>query len=296
MVDVANTPFFKFQIWDVPGKMDIFDQANRAYEVEMVLKRSHAILFVIDAQDDPYAEALDYLVKMASHAYRINPNLLFEIFIHKVDGDAYLSDDHKSECFNDIQSQLYEELQDQELQDLPVSYYLTSIYDHSVFEAFSKVVQKLIPQLPFLENLLDSLLSSSVIEKAFLFDVVSKLYLATDSNPVDMQTYELCSDMIDVVIDVSCIYGVKDKAEVIAYDSESASVIRLSTGYVLYLREVNKFLALVCLMREESYAKSGLVEYNIACFKQAISELFEAKRLAALPKGNKSAPKPIKTA
>jgi Ras-related GTP-binding protein C/D len=45
------------------------------------------------------------------------------------------------------------------------------------------------------------------MEKAFLFDVVSKIYVATDSNPVDMQTYELCSDMIDVVIDVSCIYG-----------------------------------------------------------------------------------------
>ncbi len=37
--------------------------------------------------------------------------------------------------------------------------------------------------------------------------MVSKIYVATDSNPVDMQTYELCSDMIDVVIDVSCIYG-----------------------------------------------------------------------------------------
>jgi len=45
------------------------------------------------------------------------------------------------------------------------------------------------------------------MEKAFLFDIVSKIYVATDSNPVDMQTYELCSDMIDVVIDVSCIYG-----------------------------------------------------------------------------------------
>lgn len=64
-----------------------------------------------------------------------------------------------SECCNDIQAQLYDELEDQELRDLHVSYYLTSIYDHSVFEAFSKVVQKLIPQLPFLENLLDSLLS-----------------------------------------------------------------------------------------------------------------------------------------
>lgn len=45
------------------------------------------------------------------------------------------------------------------------------------------------------------------MEKAFLIDVVSKIYVATDSSPVDMQTYELCSDMIDVVVDVSCIYG-----------------------------------------------------------------------------------------
>lgn len=48
---------------------------------------------------------------------------------------------------------------------------------------------------------------NSGIEKAFLFDVVSKIYIATDSSPVDMQSYELCSDMIDVVIDISCIYG-----------------------------------------------------------------------------------------
>lgn len=50
-------------------------------------------------------------------------------------------------------------------------------------------------------------LQHSAIEKAFLFDVVSKIYIATDSSPVDMQSYELCCDMIDVVIDVSCIYG-----------------------------------------------------------------------------------------
>ncbi len=45
------------------------------------------------------------------------------------------------------------------------------------------------------------------MEKAFLFDMVSKIYIATDSNPVDDRGYELCSDMIDVVFDVSCIYG-----------------------------------------------------------------------------------------
>lgn len=41
------------------------------------------------------------------------------------------------------------------------SFYLTSIYDHSIFEAFSKVVQKLIPQLPTLENLLNIFISVS---------------------------------------------------------------------------------------------------------------------------------------
>lgn len=48
---------------------------------------------------------------------------------------------------------------------------------------------------------------NSGIEKAFLFDVLSKIYIATDSSPVDMQGYELCCEMIDVVIDISDIYG-----------------------------------------------------------------------------------------
>ena len=49
---------------------------------------------------------------------------------------------------------------------LPCSFYLTSIYDHSIFEAFSKVVQKLIPQLPTMENLLNIFIS--VIERALV--------------------------------------------------------------------------------------------------------------------------------
>ena len=68
------------------------------------------------------------------------------------------------------------------------------------------MVQKVIPQMP-LENLLNSFIMKSRIEKAFLFDVVSKIYIATDSNPVDERGYELCSEMIDVVFDISCIYG-----------------------------------------------------------------------------------------
>lgn len=200
------------------------------------------------------------------------------------------------------------------LSSLP-SFYLTSIYDHSIFEAFSKVVQKLIPQLPTLENLLNIFISvcsfislsllcvfvslplntrhvlqHSGIEKAFLFDVVSKIYIATDSSPVDMQSYELCCDMIDVVIDVSCIYGWEEWSPILlsalvmdlpavwrrlsvcplllgrllqdgsgcAYDKESLAIIKLNNTTVLYLKEVTKFLALVCILREESFERKGV--------------------------------------
>ncbi|XP_033251421.1 ras-related GTP-binding protein D-like [Drosophila miranda] len=157
-----------------------------------------------------------------------------------------------------------------------MSFHLTSIYDHSIFEAFSKVVQKLIPQLPTLENLLNIFIPNSGIEKAFLFDVVSKIYIATDSSPVDMQAYELCCDMIDVVIDLSSIYS----SEETAFDSGSSSLIKLNNNTILYLREVNKFLrevCEVCILREENFNRQGVIDYNFICFRDAISEVFELR-------------------
>ena len=53
---------------------------------------------------------------------------------------------------------MQEELEIAGLSEIHLSFHLTSIYDHSIFEAFSKVVQKLIEQeQPALENLLDIL-------------------------------------------------------------------------------------------------------------------------------------------
>ena len=261
--------------------------------------------------------------------------------MHKVDGDLFLTDEQKIDCQREVQRTVATELVEARLNEsVSISFYLTSIYDHSVFEAFSKVVQKLLPQLPTLENLLNILIANCAMEKSFLFDVVSKIYIATDSNPVDMASYELCSDMIDVVIDVSCIYGSRgdqrasgllaadadapddggtparlrsptaaesaaaaardagefdagaagdgraddapDGADASAYDAESASMIRLSNGMVLYLREVNSYLALVCLLRADNMKRRGLIDYNIGCFKAALTKVFESSRATSL--------------
>ncbi|KYQ89539.1 Ras-related GTP-binding protein [Tieghemostelium lacteum] len=280
--DISNSSFVQFQIWDFPGQIDFFDPT---FDYDFILNNCGAIVFVIDAQDE-ITEALQKLHQTIVKVYQINPAIHFEVFIHKSDG---LSDDHKIERQRDIQQKVNEDLTDASLLSVHPSFYVTSIYDHSIFEAFSKVIQKLIPQLPTLENLLDAFISRSRIEKAFLVDVVSKIYVATDNSPVDMQTYELCSDMIDVVIDVSCIYGLKEDEEGLGYDQESHSVIKLNNGMVLYLREVNKYLALVCLLRESNFDKHGLIDYNFTCFKKAIEEVF-SRRTASKKRQQKKLP------
>ena len=199
--DVSNSSFIQFSVWDFPGQLDIFDPT---FNAEAVFGGCGALVFVIDAQDD-YLDALSKLNSTVTRAYRVNPEIKCEVFIHKVDG---LSDDTKMETQRDIHQKATDELAESGLEgQIHLTFYLTSIYDHSIFEAFSKVVQKLIPQLPTLENMLNIFVSNSNAEKAFLFDVVSKIYIATDSSPVDMQSYELCCDMIDLILDVSCIYG-----------------------------------------------------------------------------------------
>ena len=160
-----------------------------------------------------------------------------------------------------------------------LAFQLTSIYDHTIFEALSKVVQKLLPQQAFISSMLDSLISRSKIQKAFLFDVISKIYIATDSNPVSMKHYEICSELIDVLIDVTCIYGVDEDGAGSKFDKKSSSVIRLShanpkESIVLYLREVDKCLALVCLINQSEIHRQHLINYNTDRLKEGLKNIF----------------------
>mmetsp|Transcript_4115 Transcript_4115/g.8891 ORF Transcript_4115/g.8891 Transcript_4115/m.8891 type:complete len:442 (+) Transcript_4115:76-1401(+) len=340
---VANNPFVQFEIWDFPADCSLEEGVafeDQRLSADLIFGNCAALAFIIDAQDDP-TTALGKLHEVVTVAREVNPDMNFEIFIHKVDGDLFLSEDHKLEVQREIQEQVELELEEIASSDteITLSFYLTSIYDHSIFEAFSKVVHKLIPQLPAMENLLNILIASCEIEKAFLFDVVSKLYIATDHNPVDISSYELCSDMIDVVIDTSCIYGMDSgapltasgaaleaplddedseakfeaadggfdgndgldngedfdadgqviddevdhnnedqvhgqKREDLAFDRQSASLIRLNNNMILYLRQVASYLALVCIVRSQNYEKQGLIDYNVECFRKALEELF----------------------
>ncbi|CAF3811501.1 unnamed protein product, partial [Rotaria sordida] len=168
-------------------------------DIELLLKQCNAVVYIIDAQDD-YIQSVSNLNMIIQSGRHVNPRLRYEVFIHKVD---QLSEEAKIETQRDIHNQVRDHFADvnggtdlspltsfesnSNAQNILINFHLTSIFDHSIFEAFSKVIQKLIPQFNHLEDLLNYLISASNMEQAFLFDIQTKISIATDSSPTDIQ-------------------------------------------------------------------------------------------------------------
>ena len=137
--------------WDMPGDCN-FDEGvfvdGQHYPQEAIFGRTGAVVFVIDAQEDLQRdrEALDRLRDAAVRVAHFCPGIPFEVFVHKVDGDLFQNPEHRADCLSGVQSHVAAELADARIApgELKLAYQQTSIYDHSVFEAFSRVVQHLV--------------------------------------------------------------------------------------------------------------------------------------------------------
>lgn len=78
--NINNSSFVQFCIWDFPGQIDFFDPT---FDSDMIFGNCGSLVFVIDAKDD-YNEALTKFKNTVIKAYKINPRIKFEVFIHKV--------------------------------------------------------------------------------------------------------------------------------------------------------------------------------------------------------------------
>ncbi|TFK33215.1 Gtr1/RagA G protein conserved region-domain-containing protein, partial [Crucibulum laeve] len=174
------------EIWDCPGNITIDALAP--------LSQFSTMIFVIDIRD-LYNQPISKLVEFIEAAYHDNPNISLEVFVHKAEK---LQEDDKIENFRQIHERVSDRLLDisPEYEQMQLNFHLTSVYDHSLHEAFSRVLHKLIGSLPYLEELLNVFCSNSQSPKAFLFDTRSRLYIATDASPVDSATHNLCCDYL----------------------------------------------------------------------------------------------------
>jgi len=269
---------------EVPSQLSI-ESPEIAYS-DANFRELGGVIWVIDVQDD-YLSSINSLVHTAGFLAENYPRVHFEVFIHKTDG---LSEEYRYDAFREVRQRVQDELSDVGFGHREVAFHQTSIFDHSIYEAISKVVQRLLPQLPALEALLNRLCSTCGMQKAYLFDTVSKIYVATDASPTFLKDYEVCSDYVDVIVDIKALYGwesavkaggsARSKPVIADADDDSIgeSIVTFERNgdTYIYAREITDHLSLICLMGKGSGVdKRVLIDYNVSLLQDAVVEVFK---------------------
>ncbi|KAJ8474107.1 hypothetical protein ONZ45_g16062 [Pleurotus djamor] len=153
VVKHAYDTLIPLEIWDCPGNIT-------ADTLGAPLSQFSSLIFVIDIRD-LYNQAISKLVEFIVASYHQNPNINFEVFVHKAEK---LQEDDKIENFRQIHERVSDRLLDisadspedgPNYEQVQLNFHLTSVYDHSLHEAFSRVLHKLLDSLPYLEELLN---------------------------------------------------------------------------------------------------------------------------------------------
>ncbi|KAJ7261756.1 Gtr1/RagA G protein conserved region-domain-containing protein [Mycena haematopus] len=270
------------EIWDCPGNIT-------ADTLGTPLSQFSALIFVIDIRD-LYKQPISKLVEFIIAAYHDNPQLLVEVFVHK----AEKLQDEKIENFRQIQERVQDDLMERECEQMPYNFHLTSVYDHSLHEAFSKVLHKLVHSLPFFEDLLNVFCANSQSPKAFLFDAASRLYVATDASPVDSATHNLCCDYLSMLNAFGPLYRTPTSRETRLrmppaepspdnplpvqkdrfYPSAATSLNSSGPGTTLTYHLITPHLALLALVPTGIFeGRRGLLEYNVVFFREGVQEI-----------------------
>ena len=274
-LQVDSLGYFYLNLTEFPSSFSSKD----ANEYDKYLSKAQSLIFIIDTQT-PLNTQYDYLKNVIPSLSKYKSSISLYVFLHKIDNtNAGQTDYYKQR--DEISSTVEQICKEANLSDLKVSYFATSIYNSSLFEAFSKIFQN-IPQNKNLSALIDHLANSCGLEKAFLFDVFNKIYLASDSSP-NAQSYEICSDFIDLVLDVSGIYSdhKENGASDLCFDDNSICSIKINSKInndsknILFLKFIHKNLVLIAIVNEENYERNNLLEHNINLFKQAVKNILK---------------------
>ena len=259
-----------------------FTHEKCSSECEKYLSTCKVLIFLIDSQIPP-ASQYDYFKTSILPLFAKYRSMKLVVFLHKIDNTNIGQNDYNKQR-GEIQTkikQICEKFQkESNIDEIAISFHVTSIYNSTLFEAFSKIFHEMMPQNKSLTALIENLTNNCGFEKAFLFDVFNKIYLAMDDCPNESQNYELCSDIIDVVLDMSGIYG--DPTDEFFFDDKSTCSIKIfnhdtNSNNILFLKFIHKNLALIAIINEANYERNNLLDYNINVFREGVKSILKLK-------------------
>ncbi|KAJ2662570.1 GTP-binding protein gtr2 [Coemansia sp. RSA 1200] len=254
--------------YDFPG-IDYYSETHSTMPDTAVFEGEHtSLVFVIDSQGD-LQTALATLHGVIRTAQSVNPQIPINVFINKVDS---LSEELKHDIHHDIQQNVWKTMRYDNLNSSMVQFFLTSIFEGVVNEAMSRVIQSLVPHRSSLQTILDSLCSKSGLDKVFLFDVSTRVYVAVDSSPTDPQIYKFACQTLEAMDYVGelCQEYVQPNEEGMV---KQKVTFDLEGGIRVFIYQVNTYLSLLCVGNTQVIRQKSLLEFNGSKVAKAIRQI-----------------------
>lgn len=166
--------------------------------------------------------------------------------------------------------------------DVDLTIHQTSIFDSSVFVAFSRVLQPVIfshaAMKSSLIRLVDSLVDVCQFERLFLVHLPTRTFLVNDSSPFDKVSFDVVCDYLGFLVDFSTLFANLKASDGASRQtprrSYSSSTLRLNADTLIAFWQVDASLATIAILRSSDFdGTSALIDTNVNIFRTAIAAL-----------------------
>ena len=215
-------------IWDLGGQQQYLDEYHGPLK-KSIFQKASVLLYVLDASDvERYENARVELEWSVNEILKFNQSPIIYVFLHKID----LINDKKA-VIAYLRKLITQNI------SYNIQFHATSVFDESLFTAWSGIIRDISPKSTYIQSILKSLKDQEGVKEAILIEKKSGLACGSTLEPSDE---EIIIGMISLLI-VTC-----DKV-IINMRFESFTEFRLKTkSNYLLISDVTEDLMLVIIL------------------------------------------------
>ncbi|KAH8853493.1 Ras-related GTP-binding protein A [Schistosoma japonicum] len=194
LVDVEHTHLrllggLVLNLWDCGGQ-DGFMESYFVNQRETIFRNVEVLIYVFDIESREVSKDLSYYRSCLDAVNQNSPGAKIFCLIHKTD---MISEDKRDEIFQ-VRKQNIEAV----TKPFTCSCFTTSIWDETLFKAWSKIVYELIPNIKTLESSLKQLCEVLEADEVILFERATFLEIACHSRVPhsDVHRFEKISNIV----------------------------------------------------------------------------------------------------
>jgi len=230
--DYEIGPMTKPMIWDLGGQQQYLDEYHGPLR-KNIFRKASILLYVVDVTDyDRFDNARIEFEWGVNQILSFNPNAKLNVFLHKSD----LIHD-KDSIVSHIKKEYAKNLSHE------ITYHLTSIFDESLFKAWSDIIRELSPKSTFINSILRQFKKQKGVKDAMVIERYSGLTCGSTIDPFDEDIVVGMISLLIVTIEKVTKNMELEKFKEFKLETDSSSIL---------LTNVNEDLILVVILSREA--------------------------------------------